>query len=185
MKNKKGFTLIELLAAVVVFLSLATLAVISIKKVSDNSKIKTAKVSLKTIVNAFKNEDLINHIEGDHIDVFSINDKTSNNKLSNLIQNTSSLKDGLISVYGSTLVQANLCINGYSVKYYYEDDDITTYEDDRYCNYSSSDGFIYTDKINENNKIVGLSYVNPEYLKFLKLSDEEKASMAIIPDNMS
>ena len=175
--RKSGFTLIEILTALIVLGILSSVVIIGINGIVTNTKRKTALASARTIVNAIKNEDLINKVEDSTIKVFSVLDKTSKNKLTDLIDNDDSLEDGLISMYGSYLLQANLCINGYSINYYFDTDEVKEV-DANYCDYSDKNGIIKIDDIDDKNKIVGLSYKNPEYYK---LSDVEKQNLKVLP----
>ena len=183
--KKKGFTLVEILMILIILGIASSLAVISINKISNNAKSKAAKASFKAVVDAIKTEDLLSYKEGNSINVFSVKDKTSKNILKELVSSTESIQDGLIAMYGSYLLQANLCINGFSYKYDYETNEITEQEDADYCNYSDSNGLIKYNDITEDNKIVGLSYINPEYLSYLKLSDEEKENVDMIPEEFA
>ena len=172
MKKKNGFTLIEILAAVVILGILTLVVIISINRINSNAKKQTAIVTFKSIVNSLKNEDILNHQTGDSIEVFSVKEETGKQKLRSLVSNIESLDDGLIAMHGSYLVQANLCINGYSLGYYFDSNDITIDDSEKYCHYTDAYGIDY-ENIDSENKIAGLKYKNPEYVLYMQNNNNE------------
>lgn len=157
--NNHGFTVLEIITIIMIISILSMISVLSVSSLKKKSEEKVALASFKIIIDAIKKQDLINHKSGKKIDVYSIKYKSDNNVFKESISNPESVEDGLISMYGSYLVQANLCINGYSLKYYYGDDEYEIDDSDKYCNYSDDLGNI-TGYINQDNYIVGRSYID-------------------------
>ncbi len=134
---KKGFTLIELLAVIVVLSIISLIAIPKLTKVIETSKENAALLGAESYTRAVESYSIRNDLKG----VGSLKDGTYEIGSLNIDINGNSPKSGIFTVKGGKVVDAKLCINGFSL------DVINNHSkksDNNYCANSDATISIYT-----------------------------------------
>ena len=195
MLKKKGFTLTEILAVVAILGVLLLIAVPSINKVVDNSKLSASVSSAKNYVTGIQYK-FAGNSENNSVKHYLVN----NSNLSDVLSSGSYPTDGIVVMYNNKVAEANLCFNNKSVQF--KDNEYISYDSDKYCHYIENAMLAYleknmsaptdldylkinTDRITPDTKIVGLKYKNPEYLEYincLKTNSSCESKYGYIPE---
>ena len=182
-KNKKGFTLVELLASIVILGIIMMIALVSVDEVNEKSALSASISSAKNYIRGIEYKYMSNPTED--VQVYRVD----NNNVSDVLDSGEIPEDGIVSLVGSTVLEANLCVNGNSLKY--EDGNYTEIDSDIFCHYKENailanlgGTSIDSSSLTVDTKVIGISYRNPRYDDYLALSAEEKSKIELIPSEI-
>ena len=115
MKNKRGFTLIELLAVIVILAIIALIAAPIVLNTIEKSRKNAAKDSMYGYVVAIESQNALAQLNSEKYQEVTTGDVTSIN--SKLKLKGSKPTSGNVTIEKGQVIQASICVNGYTVTY--------------------------------------------------------------------